>query len=61
MKSSIAADDAAKLAAYLEYLAYEKANGEPPRVHVLYERAVSDLALVPEIWVSYCHYLVRKQ
>lgn len=43
--------------AYRGYLLYEKKNGDPGRVNVLYERAVADLSLESHLWLDYMAYL----
>ncbi|XP_076749352.1 spliceosome associated factor 3, U4/U6 recycling protein [Xylocopa sonorina] len=42
---------------YKIYLAHEKQNGDPGRVTVLYERAITDLSLEMSIWLDYLTYL----
>ncbi|KAG0416080.1 hypothetical protein HPB47_006756 [Ixodes persulcatus] len=46
------------LSTYLSYLDFEEAQGDPTRVQSLYERAISDHCLVPELWERYMAYLV---
>ncbi|XP_043267085.1 squamous cell carcinoma antigen recognized by T-cells 3-like isoform X2 [Venturia canescens] len=43
--------------AYQGYLLYEKKNGDPGRVNVLYERAVAELSLEPRLWLDYMTFL----
>lgn len=45
------------LDSYKIYLLHEKQNGDPGRVTVLYERAVTDLSLEMSIWLDYLTYL----
>nr|XP_033338957.1 squamous cell carcinoma antigen recognized by T-cells 3-like [Megalopta genalis] len=45
------------LDAYKAYLLYEKQNGDPGRITVLYERTVTDLSLEMSIWFDYLTYL----
>ena len=45
------------LDSYKAYLLYEKQNGDPGRVTVLYERAISDLSLEMSLWLDYLTYL----
>ena len=45
------------LDAYKAYLLHEKQNGDPGRVTVLYERAVTDLSLEMSLWLDYLTYL----
>lgn len=48
------------LSTYLSYLDFEEAQGDPTRVQSLYERAISDHCLVPELWERYMAYLDTK-
>ncbi|XP_067014696.2 squamous cell carcinoma antigen recognized by T-cells 3 isoform X2 [Anabrus simplex] len=42
---------------YLQYLQYEKTDGDPARVQCLYERAIEQLCLDGELWLDYIQYL----
>lgn len=48
------------LDAYKGYLLYEKQQGDPGRITVLYERAITDLSLDVSIWLDYLTYLEDK-
>jgi len=39
------------------YIKFEEAAGDPARVQVLYERAVSELPLFTELWLKYTSFL----
>lgn len=43
--------------AFKVYLSYEKQHGDPGRVIVLYERAITDLSLEMPLWLDYLNYL----
>ncbi|XP_068988460.1 squamous cell carcinoma antigen recognized by T-cells 3 isoform X2 [Bombus flavifrons] len=45
------------LDSYKMYLSYEQQNGDPGRITVLYERAITDLSLEMSIWLDYLKYL----
>lgn len=45
------------LDAYKGYLLHEKQQGDPGRITVLYERAITDLSLDVSIWLDYLTYL----
>ncbi|KOC62368.1 Squamous cell carcinoma antigen recognized by T-cells 3 [Habropoda laboriosa] len=45
------------LDSYKIYLSYEKQHGDPGRITVLYERAITDLSLEMSIWLDYLTYL----
>lgn len=47
------------LDSYKAYLLYEKQNGDPGRVTVLYERIVTDLSLEMSVWLDYLTYLEK--
>lgn len=39
------------------YLKFEQSSGTPARIQVLYERAITDFPLSPDLWLDYTHYL----
>lgn len=39
------------------YLKFEQSSGTPARIQVLYERAITDFPLSPELWLDYTRYL----
>lgn len=45
------------LASYLEYLDYELKAKNPSRVRFLFERAITDHCLEPDLWLRYVRYL----
>lgn len=47
----------ASLECYHEYLDYEIKQKNPTRVQFLFERAITDHCLVPELWIKYLKYL----
>jgi hypothetical protein len=49
----------AKVAVYKNYIEHEKdkGRGDPSRVQLLYERAVTDFALNPELWLEYVYFV----
>lgn len=49
--------DSELLDSYRAYLLHEKQNGDPGRVTVLYERAITDLSLEMSVWLDYLTYL----
>ena len=42
-----------------KYIKFEEASGDPARVQVLYEQAVSELPVSSDIWMGYTSYLDR--
>lgn len=42
-----------------KYLKFEESAGDPARVQVLYERAVSELPVSKDLWIGYTSYLDR--
>lgn len=51
------ASDTDKLECFMSYMKFEESSGDPARVQILYERAVSTLPLFSELWLSYTIYL----
>ncbi|KAH9287575.1 hypothetical protein KI387_031692, partial [Taxus chinensis] len=49
--------DTKQLQHYLNYINFEKSSGDPARVQVLYERAITEFPVVTELWLDYTHYL----
>ncbi|XP_012282732.1 squamous cell carcinoma antigen recognized by T-cells 3 [Orussus abietinus] len=49
--------EAELLDAFKGYLLHEKQNGDPGRITVLYERAVSEISLEASLWLDYINYL----
>ncbi|XP_076434791.1 spliceosome associated factor 3, U4/U6 recycling protein-like [Babylonia areolata] len=52
--------EAPRLAAYQAYLEFELSEGDPARVQCLFERAILDNCLVPDLWLQYTKYLDEK-
>jgi hypothetical protein len=48
-----------KLEEYQTYIDYELSQNDPARVQCLFERAVLDNCLLPDIWIQYTKYLVK--
>ncbi|KAI3936901.1 hypothetical protein MKW92_024138 [Papaver armeniacum] len=46
-----------KLKNYTTYLKFEQSSGDPSRVQILYERAVTDFPLSSDLWLDYTCYL----
>lgn len=42
-----------------KYIKFEESFGDPARVQVLYERAVSELPVSSDLWMGYTSYLDR--
>ncbi|KAI5448727.1 hypothetical protein KIW84_015931 [Lathyrus oleraceus] len=49
--------DSERLQQYMNYLKFEQSSGTPARIQVLYERAITDFPLSPELWLDYTRYL----
>lgn len=52
-----AQNDPELLDSYNAYLTFEKRNGDPGRITVLYERAIAALSLESSVWLSYIDYV----
>ncbi|RZC63880.1 hypothetical protein C5167_025614 [Papaver somniferum] len=46
-----------KVKNYMTYLKFEQSSGDPSRVQILYERAVTDFPLSSDLWLDYTCYL----
>lgn len=42
-----------------DYLKFEKSSGDPTRVQILYERAITDFPVSSDLWLDYASYLDR--
>lgn len=47
-----------KLAEYQAYIDFELKEGDPARVQIIFERALAENCLVPDLWIKYTAYLV---
>ena len=41
------------------YLKFEESSGDPARVQILYERAVTEFPISNDLWLDYTRYLDR--
>ncbi|KAL8141439.1 hypothetical protein V2J09_007460, partial [Rumex salicifolius] len=49
--------DSERLSAFMNYLKFEDSCGDPARVHVLYERAMTEFPVSSDLWLNYTRYL----
>ncbi|NXW67907.1 SART3 protein, partial [Hirundo rustica] len=49
-----------KLAEYQAYIDFEMKAGDPARIQLIYERALAENCLVPDLWTRYNQYLDRQ-
>ncbi|KAJ6837434.1 squamous cell carcinoma antigen recognized by T-cells 3 isoform X1 [Iris pallida] len=49
--------DADRLQYFMSYIKFEESCGDPARVQILYERAVSELPMYTELWAAYTSYV----
>ncbi|KAH9684416.1 EMBRYO DEFECTIVE 140 [Citrus sinensis] len=49
--------DSEKFQQYMIYLKYEQSSGDPGRVQLLYERAITDFPVSSDLWLDYTRYL----
>uniref|UniRef100_A0A674BMS2 Spliceosome associated factor 3, U4/U6 recycling protein n=1 Tax=Salmo trutta TaxID=8032 RepID=A0A674BMS2_SALTR len=49
-----------KLAEYQTYIDYEQMEGDPARIQIIFERALAENCLVPDMWAKYTKYLDRQ-
>ncbi|XP_058014481.1 squamous cell carcinoma antigen recognized by T-cells 3 isoform X2 [Ahaetulla prasina] len=52
--------EAPKLAEYQAYIDFEMKVGDPARIQLIYERALGENCLVPDLWARYTQYLDRQ-
>ncbi|KAJ8755674.1 hypothetical protein K2173_022269 [Erythroxylum novogranatense] len=53
------ASDVEKFQNFMNYLKFEKSVGDPTRVQVLYERAITEFPVSTDLWLDYTQYLDR--
>ncbi|XP_072990552.1 uncharacterized protein [Typha latifolia] len=53
------ASEADKLQHFVNYIKFEESCGDPARVQILYERAVSEFPVSSDLWLGYTSYLDR--
>ena len=46
------------MAEYQAYIEYELKEGDPARIQIIFERALAENCLVPDMWAKYNNYLV---
>ncbi|XP_008218633.1 PREDICTED: squamous cell carcinoma antigen recognized by T-cells 3 [Prunus mume] len=49
--------DSEKLQNFMNYLKFEQSSGDPARVQMLYERAITEFPISSYLWLDYTHYL----
>lgn len=49
-----------RLPIFKRYLKFEEAAGDPARVQILYERAITDFPISSDLWIDYTRYLEKK-
>uniref|UniRef100_A0A8C5FWB1 Spliceosome associated factor 3, U4/U6 recycling protein n=1 Tax=Gadus morhua TaxID=8049 RepID=A0A8C5FWB1_GADMO len=49
-----------KIAEYQAYIEYELKEGDPARIQIIFERALAENCLVPDMWAKYNNYLDRQ-
>ncbi|KAK2145987.1 hypothetical protein LSH36_641g00031 [Paralvinella palmiformis] len=52
--------DPPHLEEYQNYIKYELSKGEPARIQCIYERAIEENCLVPQLWIDYTKYIDTK-
>ncbi|XP_041058159.1 squamous cell carcinoma antigen recognized by T-cells 3 [Carcharodon carcharias] len=52
--------DPPKLAEYQAYIDFEMKDGDPARIQIIFERALSENCLVPDLWARFTLYLDRQ-
>ncbi|KAK3007834.1 hypothetical protein RJ639_014336 [Escallonia herrerae] len=49
--------DSERLQQFMNYLSFEESTGDPARVQILYERAITEFPISAELWLEYTRYL----
>lgn len=59
-EEALLAAEPPKLAEYQVYIDYELKEGDPARIQMIFERALAENCLVPDMWAKYTTYLDRQ-
>ncbi|XP_044137317.1 squamous cell carcinoma antigen recognized by T-cells 3 [Bufo gargarizans] len=59
-EEALLAAETPKLAEYQAYIDFEVKQGDPARIQLIFERALADNCLVPDLWARYTQYLDRQ-
>uniref|UniRef100_A0A674BN90 Spliceosome associated factor 3, U4/U6 recycling protein n=1 Tax=Salmo trutta TaxID=8032 RepID=A0A674BN90_SALTR len=59
-EETLMAAEPPKLAEYQTYIDYEQMEGDPARIQIIFERALAENCLVPDMWAKYTKYLDRQ-
>lgn len=51
--------DRERLPLFKRYLKFEESTGDPARVQILYERAITEFPISSDLWIDYTHYLEK--
>lgn len=59
-EEALLAAETPKLAEYQAYIDFEMKEGDPARIQLIFERALAENCLVPDLWARYAQYLDRQ-
>uniref|UniRef100_A0A7N9ARL8 Spliceosome associated factor 3, U4/U6 recycling protein n=1 Tax=Mastacembelus armatus TaxID=205130 RepID=A0A7N9ARL8_9TELE len=59
-EESLLVSEPPKLAEYQAYIDFELKEGDPPRIQIIFERALAENCLVPDMWTKFTTYLDRQ-
>lgn len=51
------APESERLQQFMDYLKFEQSLGDPARIQILFERAVTEFPISCELWLDYTHYM----
>lgn len=51
------APESERLQHFMAYLKFEQSLGDPPRIQILYERAIAEFPISSELWLDYTNYM----
>ncbi|XP_072290243.1 squamous cell carcinoma antigen recognized by T-cells 3 [Eucyclogobius newberryi] len=60
LEEALSVAEPPKLAEYQAYIDYELNEGDPARIQMIFERALAENCLVPDMWAKYTSYLDRQ-
>ncbi|KAK4739542.1 hypothetical protein R3W88_003239 [Solanum pinnatisectum] len=51
------APESERLQHFMDYLKFEQSLGDPARIQILFERAITEFPISSELWLDYTHYM----
>ncbi|XP_016898212.1 squamous cell carcinoma antigen recognized by T-cells 3 [Cynoglossus semilaevis] len=60
LEKSLLIAEPPKMSEYQSYIDFERKEGDPARILIIFERALAENCLVPDLWAKYTSYLDRQ-